>query len=151
MRLLVATLCGLLFGAGLAWSEMIRPERVLGFLDVAGDWDPTLAWVMASALVVSLPGFALIRTRSRPLLAARFRLPTSAGINGTLLAGAGIFGVGWGLAGYCPGPALAALSYNPGEALWFVAAMAIGGVIAGREWRDSPADKKPLPDPPAPP
>ena len=101
---------GTLFGFGLAVSEMINPARVIGFLDVTGHWDATLLFVMGGALAVTVPGFPLILRRARPLLAEFFALPTKTKLDGSLIVGALIFGVGWGIAGFCPGPALAALA-----------------------------------------
>lgn len=117
---------GGLFGAGLALAGMTDPRRVLGFLDVAGDFDPTLAWVLASALLVSALGQFWLRRRQRPWCAERFELPTTQTVDARLLLGAAVFGIGWGWVGYCPGPALAALAVGAREALWFVPAMAAG-------------------------
>jgi uncharacterized membrane protein YedE/YeeE len=97
---------GTLFGLGLAWSGMTNPARVLAFLDVTGDFDPTLALVMGGALAVTFPAFAWILKRPRPLLEPAFRLPTATRIDAPLVGGAALFGLGWGLAGLCPGPAL---------------------------------------------
>src|SRR4029453_6865898 len=101
--------CGAVFGLGLAISGMTDPAVVLGFLDVAGRWNPALAFVMAGALAVAFAGFRLARGRAAPLLATRFGWPTSSAIDVRLIAGAALFGLGWGLAGYCPGPAVASL------------------------------------------
>lgn len=123
---------GLLFGLGLTISEMINPARVLGFLDVAGPWDPTLAFVMAGALAATLPLFRFILRRPCPVLDRQFHLPTQSKIDRRLIFGAAVFGVGWGLSGFCPGPALAGLaSGNPGVFL-FVAAMIGGQWIAAK-------------------
>ncbi len=100
---------GVLFGAGLALSGMINPAKVLGFLDVAGNWDPTLAFVMLGALVVTMPAFRLATRTTGPWFAPRYMLPERKGLDARLLIGAALFGVGWGLAGFCPGPAIAAL------------------------------------------
>lgn len=124
--LCAAGAAGGLFGAGLALAGMTDPRRVLGFLDVAGDFDPTLAWVLASALLVSALGQLWLRRRQRPYCAERFQLPTAQAIDKRLLLGAAMFGIGWGWVGYCPGPALAALAVGAREALWFVTAMAAG-------------------------
>jgi uncharacterized membrane protein YedE/YeeE len=132
LRVLAAALCGLLFGAGLTVSGMTDPVRVLGFLDVAGAWDPTLALVMAGALAVAAPGMALVRRRGAPLLAPRLLIPTRRDIDAPLLAGAVLFGVGWGLVGLCPGPALANLSTGLVEVAMFVAAMAVGLAVGRR-------------------
>lgn len=118
---------GGLFGFGLAWSGMTNPARVLAFLDVTGDFDPTLALVMAGALLITLPAFARVLRWPRPLLQPAFRLPTATRIDAPLIGGAALFGLGWGLAGLCPGPALVALGSGWGEAAIFVAAM-LGGM-----------------------
>lgn len=117
---------GALFGAGLALAGMTDPRRILGFLDVAGDFDPTLTWVLASALLVSAVGQRWVLRRAQPLCATRFQLPTARGVDGRLLLGAALFGMGWGWAGYCPGPAIAGLAVASREALWFVPAMLAG-------------------------
>ncbi|MBI4522560.1 MAG: YeeE/YedE family protein, partial [Deltaproteobacteria bacterium] len=118
-----AFVSGSIFGLGLAVSEMIDPARVIGFLDIAGDWDATLLFVMAGALSVTLPGFTLILRRSRPLFGGTFGIPTKTKIDVPLISGAAIFGLGWGLAGFCPGPALAALATLSPSVILFVAAM----------------------------
>lgn len=127
----VAAVAGLLFGAGLVLSDMASPVRVLGFLQLDANWDATLAWVMAGALAVSVPGFALARRHGRPLFAGSFSQPPAASVDRRLLVGAALFGLGWGLSGYCPGPVLvnAALALEP--ALWFIPAMLAGGWLAG--------------------
>jgi uncharacterized membrane protein YedE/YeeE len=117
---------GLLFGAGLALSDMINPARVLAFLDVAGKWDPTLAFVIAGALVPSVIGYRLVRHMQRPLMAEEFRIPQNRVVEPRLLAGAAIFGIGWGLIGFCPGPAIAALGFELWQPWLFVAAMLAG-------------------------
>ena len=122
----VALGSGLLFGAGLALSGLTRPEMVLGFLDVTGAWNPTLGVVMLVATAVNAALVALAMRRRRPLWGERFSLPTPGRIDRRLLAGAGVFGVGWGLAGVCPGPALASLTSAAPSVVTFVAAMAIG-------------------------
>jgi hypothetical protein len=124
--------CGSLFGLGLAMAEMTDPARVIGFLDIAGAWDLTLALVMTGALAVSVPLFPLVLKQPHPLLAARFSLPTKRDIDGRLLAGAALFGIGWGLAGLCPGPAIAALTTRSPAVLMFVAAMIAGQWLAAR-------------------
>jgi uncharacterized membrane protein YedE/YeeE len=121
-----ALVSGLLFGLGLAMSGMTDARRVLGFLDVAGDFDPTLLFVLGGAVATTLVTFRLVLARERPLFADAFRLPTARHIDARLLAGAAIFGAGWGLAGYCPGPALAGLGAGAVETLWFVPAMVAG-------------------------
>jgi len=130
-----AILAGLLFGAGLAVSQMANPAKVLAFLDVgaipSGGWDPSLALVMAGALAVTFVGFRLARTRTKPLAGERFEWPTRTDIDARLVAGSAIFGIGWGLVGYCPGPAIASLAWGRSETIVFVLAMIAGMVI----WR----------------
>src|SRR5436190_15323306 len=125
MRILSAFLCGLVFGLGLVVSGMTDTAKVLGFLDVLaipkGAWDPTLAIVMAAALVVSVPGFWLARQRARPVLADAAAWPTRTAIDRPLIAGAALFGAGWGLVGLCPGPAIANLATLSPMVLLFVA------------------------------
>ena len=121
-----ALLAGIVFGLGLAVSQMINPAKVLAFLDIAGRWDPSLALVMAGALGVTALGYRLAIRRPAPLLAARFEVPTVREIDGRLLAGAVVFGIGWGLVGFCPGPAIASLAFGVKESLIFVAAMLAG-------------------------
>lgn len=130
VRLVPALLAGLLFGLGLTVSGMIDPAKVLGFLDIAGNWDPSLAFVMAGAIPVAAVGFAVGRRRAAPLCAHGFSAPVRTAIDTRLCLGAATFGIGWGLAGYCPGPALAALGLGDGRTVLFVAAMVIG--LAGR-------------------
>lgn len=131
-QILAALLSGTIFGVGLAWSGMTDPARVLGFLDLAGDWDPTLLLVMAVALAVAAAAFRLVLARPSPLLGGSFHLPGKTRIDAPLLTGAAIFGVGWGLAGLCPGPALAGLVTGSPEVVVFVLAMLAGQWLAGR-------------------
>lgn len=132
-RLIVAALAGALFGFGLSLSGMIDPARVLGFLDVAsGRWDPTLLFVLGGAVIVAAPGVMLQRRLARPALDDRFHLPEKTAIDARLVVGAAIFGVGWGVAGFCPGPAVAALGMGRPPALLFVAAMAAGMILHDR-------------------
>ena len=126
MRLLVALFSGVLFGLGLVVSGMVNPAKVLGFLDVAGDWDPTLAFFMGGALLVAVPAFRVILKRPRLVLAEEFALPAKKDLDARLLAGSALFGVGWGLAGFCPGPAVTALASGLAPAFVFVAAMVAG-------------------------
>ncbi len=128
-RNLTALLSGLLFGLGLAVSQMVNPHKVQAFLDVTGDWDPSLALVMGGALAVTAIAFRLVLKRKAPVFGTSFAIPTGAVIDRRLLAGAAIFGAGWGLAGYCPGPALAALSRPGIEAVSFVIAMLAGSLL----------------------
>ena len=125
--LLIASLsCGLVFGAGLLISEMVQPAKVLGFLDIFGAWDPSLAVVMMGALAVSTPGFILAKRRTRPLLAAKSLWPTKMGLDRPLVIGSALFGIGWGLVGLCPGPALESLATLSPSVFAFVVAMAAG-------------------------
>lgn len=123
---------GILFAFGLAISEMIDPARVTGFLDVAGRWDPTLLGVMGGALAITLPLFPWIQQRKKSLLSEPFYLPSQTRIDARLVIGAAIFGIGWGLAGLCPGPAIAGLASGSGGVLLFVLAMIAGQWLAGR-------------------
>jgi uncharacterized membrane protein YedE/YeeE len=108
-QLVSSLAAGVLFGLGLAVSQMVNPAKVIGFLDVAGKWDPTLLFVMGGALAVTVPAFRWVVKRPYPLFAAGFALPTRKDLDARLIAGAALFGVGWGLAGLCPGPAVTAL------------------------------------------
>jgi uncharacterized membrane protein YedE/YeeE len=126
VREFAALAAGLLFGIGLALSGMTHPQKVLNFLDFAGTWDPSLALVMGGALAVSALGHQLARRRSGPLLAEHFPQPASRVIDSKLLLGSSLFGVGWGLVGLCPGPALANLARPAGPTLVFVASMLVG-------------------------
>jgi uncharacterized protein len=125
--LIIATLiCGFIFGWGLLTSGLMQPAKVLAFLDIFGAWDASLAVVMAAALIVSGLGFALVKRRERPLLAAQSLWPTRTDIDRPLMIGSGLFGVGWGLVGLCPGPALANLATLSPRVIVFVVAMAAG-------------------------
>lgn len=126
MPKLIALLSGILFGAGLAASDMNNPERVQGFLDIV-DWDPSLMFVMIGALLVAFPGFQiLLKKQNKPLFAQQFSLPSKIAIDPQLVVGAVLFGIGWAIVGYCPGPAIAALGYGYSDVFIFVAAMLIG-------------------------
>ncbi len=129
LRILVNLFAGALFGLGLAVSGMVDPAKVIGFLDVAGDWDPTLAFVMGGALLVTVPAFRLIFKRRRPVLADDFELPTKKDVDTRLLGGSALFGVGWGLSGFCPGPAVTALATGLTPVFAFVVAMIAGMAI----------------------
>lgn len=131
MRVLVDALCGVIFGAGLAVAGMTNPAKVLGFLDIAGKWDPTLAFVMGGALVVTASGYAAVRGTLRPWLSETFAVPTRSDVDRDLLLGAALFGVGWGMVGLCPGPAIANLLRGSPENLVFFTAM-LGGVVLHR-------------------
>lgn len=138
MRAIAALICGFVFGLGLAISGMTDTARVLGFLDVlaipGGTWDPTLAIVMAAALIVSIPGLMLARRRGRPLLADVAVWPTKTAVDLALLGGAALFGAGWGLVGLCPGPAIANLATASPAVVLFVVAMVVG-MAAHDVWR----------------
>lgn len=136
----VALISGLVFALGLGVAGMTLPGKVLGFLDVAGDWDPSLAFVMIGAIGVHMAFYRLILRRRSPLFADRFWLPTLQAVDRPLVVGAAIFGVGWGLAGYCPGPALATAGTGAPAALLFAASM-LGGMALHRAWeaRRAPA------------
>jgi uncharacterized membrane protein YedE/YeeE len=134
MPLLIALLSGLLFGAGLAISGMVNPAKVLNFLDLAGSFDPTLLFVLGGAVVTTFIGYKLVLPRAEPLFAERFRLPEKTDIDARLVGGAAIFGLGWGLAGFCPGPAIAAVVSLRIEPFIFIAAMAVGMIAVG--WFD---------------
>jgi len=134
MMMLTSFLIGLLFGLGLIVSQMINPAKVIGFLDVAGSWDPSLAFVMGGALVVTGVGYKLLNRRKRPLLVIDFIMPDKTQLDARLIGGAAIFGVGWGLVGLCPGPALAALGTGATDAVIFCVAMIVG--MAAFKWID---------------
>ena len=123
---------GMLFGVGLVVSQMIDPGKVLAFLDFAGRWDPSLALVMAGALAVAAPGFRLAQARGAPALGGRYDVAAIRTIDRRLIVGAAIFGVGWGIVGFCPGPAIAALAFARPEALVFVVAMLAGAGLHHR-------------------
>ncbi|MES1978415.1 MAG: DUF6691 family protein [Pseudomonadota bacterium] len=129
MFVLTSLLAGLVFGLGLIVSGMANPAKVLGFLDLAGPWDPSLALVMGGAIAVGFFAFLLARNRTRSLLGAAMRLPDARHIDRRLVLGSLLFGVGWGVAGFCPGPGLAALGMGESKALVFVAAMLAGMVV----------------------
>lgn len=126
MSFVVNLALGLLFGAGLVLSGMADPAKVLNFLDLFGSWDPSLAFVMSGAVLVAFAGYRLVLARERPIAAAGFHLPTRSDIDGRIIAGPAVFGIGWGLAGFCPGPALTALGLGATGMLAFVPAMMLG-------------------------
>jgi uncharacterized membrane protein YedE/YeeE len=127
LKNLSALFCGILFGLGLVISQMVNPAKVLAFLDFAGHWDPSLALVMAGALITLGLAYRLILLRATPILERNFNLPDGVRIDARLLIGASLFGIGWGLSGFCPGPAIAAISYGRIEPLFFTLAM-FGGI-----------------------
>ncbi len=128
----IATVAGVLFGYGLALSGMLSPSKVVGFLDITGDWDPSLAFVMGGAVIVTAISFRFLLKRSAPIFGSKFYLPTTRDIDGRLLVGAGLFGAGWGIGGLCPGPAISSLAYADPKIAVFVVAMVAGIVIAKR-------------------
>ncbi|HEX5356502.1 MAG TPA: YeeE/YedE family protein [Aquabacterium sp.] len=129
IRLLTCLLSGALFGLGLAIAQMTNPLKVQNFLDVAGHWDPSLAFVMGAAVMITLVGFRVVLRRQAPLLGERFHLPTLVHVDRQLVLGSALFGIGWGLTGYCPGPALATLLSGNDEVYLFVPAMLLGGFL----------------------
>lgn len=129
MNLFTSLLAGLVFGLGLIVSGMADPAKVLGFLDLAGAWDPSLALVMGGAIGVGLVAFTVARSRTTSLLGEPMRLPTATQIDRRLVGGSLLFGIGWGIAGFCPGPALVALGMGQGQAVVFVVAMLAGMAI----------------------
>lgn len=123
----IALISGVLFGVGMAISGMANPQKVLGFLDVFGEWDPSLLFVMGGALAIFMPSYSwFIKPRNAPISSERFCLPKNKQIDRRLILGAVIFGLGWGLAGICPGPALASLTIGNSDVWIFVIAMALG-------------------------
>jgi len=134
MLSLASFACGLLFGIGLVLSGMTQPAKVLGFLDIFGQWDATLAFVMGGALIVSSLGYALARRFGQPVLGTTLHWPTRKDIDAPLVIGSLLFGIGWGLIGLCPGPALVDLASLSPPVIGFVVAMAVG-MIAHDAWR----------------
>lgn len=131
-RFMASGVAGLLFGAGLTVSGMVNPAKVQNFLDIAGTWDPSLAFVMGAAVVVTFVGYRVAWERGRPLFDTTFQLPTPTVIDARLIGGSALFGIGWGLGGFCPGPAISSLGTG-GEGVWvFVAAM-FAGMWAARQ------------------
>jgi uncharacterized membrane protein YedE/YeeE len=132
---LLGLAAGALFGIGLVLGGMTRPRKVIGFLDFGGNWDPSLACVMLGAVAVHFLGYRVAQGRAAPLLGDEFALPTRRHIDARLVLGSAVFGIGWGLAGYCPGPALVSLGAGNLGALVFVATMLVGMLAAGRAER----------------
>ena len=131
MRFLTTLFAGLLFGTGLILSGMANPKKVQNFLDIFGSWDPSLAFVMGGAILVTAPGFWLVQKRTSPFFHDVFQLPARNDIDARLVTGAAIFGVGWGLAGLCPGPVVASLFLN-GQAMLPFFGLMIAGLLVGR-------------------
>ena len=126
MKLIFALIAGVIFGTGIAVSGMMDPAKVLNFFDIAGTWDPSLAFVMGGALVVTFIGYRLVWRRSAPLFGGRFQIPGSTAIDGRLIGGSALFGVGWGIAGFCPGAAIPALGTGRWEVALFLVAVIAG-------------------------
>jgi len=130
MRTISILIAGALFGAGVTLSGMVNPMKVLNFMDLFGVFDPTLIFVMTAGLLVTLIGYRLVFTREKPLFDTSFHLPAKDIIDARLIGGAALFGLGWGLSGFCPGPAIASLVFGQVESFFFVAAMAAGMLAA---------------------
>ncbi len=146
MLVLSAFAAGLLFGLGLIVSQMVNPGKVLAFLDVTGSWDPSLAFVMVGAIAASGVGYAVAKSRGAPILDDRLEIPSRGDFDARLVGGAALFGVGWGLVGLCPGPAVAALPLGLWQGLAFVAAMLVGMALfaalpSGKSGSSSPSRK----------
>ncbi len=129
MHRLVEFIVGMLFGLGLLLSGMTDPGKIIGFLDIFGNWDPSLAFVMAGAIAVGFFAFGVAKKRTTTILGGALRLPTASHIDKRLIIGSTVFGVGWGLAGFCPGPALVSMASGQIQAAWFVAAMIAGMLV----------------------
>ncbi|MCW8092718.1 DUF6691 family protein [Alteromonas sp. ASW11-130] len=135
MKALVASLfCGLLFGLGLIISGMSNPARVLNFLDWSANWDPTLAFVMGGAIAIAGPGIYWVRKQGSPLFSDKFDIPTTTKIDVKLILGATIFGIGWGIGGFCPGPGVVAVATLQSDVILFVVAM-LAGMLAQHWWK----------------
>ncbi|QPM89602.1 DUF6691 family protein [Pseudooceanicola algae] len=135
MRIVLYYFVGLLFGLGISVSGMINPAKVFNFFDVAGSWDPSLAFVMGGGLAVALPGFAIVQRGARPLFGSGFLMPQTSVIDLRLIGGSAVFGIGWGLAGFCPGAAIPALGTGQPQVFLFVAALLGGMWLARQPWR----------------
>ena len=130
MNKLISLTSGTIFGIGLVVSQMINPEKVLGFLDLFGNWDPSLAFVMIGALIISSPLFHLIKNKDKPLFSEKFNYSNNKEINNKLVIGSALFGAGWGLGGLCPGPAISSIALLNINSIIFVVAMFIGFYLA---------------------
>ena len=130
MSKFISLTSGIIFGIGLVVSQMINPEKVLGFLDLFGNWDPSLAFVMIGALIVSSPLFHLIKNKDKPLFSEKFNYSNNKEINNKLVIGSALFGAGWGLGGLCPGPAISSIALLNINSIIFVVAMFIGFYLA---------------------
>lgn len=123
---LIALISGLVFGLGLSVAQMTNPQKVLNFLDISGHWDASLIFVMAAALAVSLIAWQIVKHRDKPFCSSKFSLPSTTQVDTKLILGAILFGLGWGLSGLCPGPAIASLAYATKELIYFFVAMLVG-------------------------
>jgi uncharacterized membrane protein YedE/YeeE len=132
MKAIAAFLCGLMLGVGLIVSQMTNPGKVIAFLDISGRWDPSLALVMGAALLAAFAGFAWVERRGRPLLSGELALPPRWPVDRQLVVGAALFGIGWGIGGFCPGPGLVGTAALSVDAAVFTAAMLVGMVAANR-------------------
>jgi uncharacterized membrane protein YedE/YeeE len=130
LRQLFTLVSGLIFGIGLAVSGMVNPMKVLGFLDFAGSWDPTLMFVMGGGVVVAAIGYRMVFARGRPFFDERFHLPATTVLDARLVVGSAIFGLGWGMTGFCPGPGMASMVFGHVESFAFVLAMGLGALAA---------------------
>lgn len=140
MRFLSAFIVGLIFGVGIAISGMINPAKVLNFFDVAGTWDPSLIFVMGGALVTTFIGYRLVLRRDKPVIEEKFQLPAASAIDARLVGGSAVFGIGWGIAGFCPGAAIPALGSGKIEVVGFVVAL-LAGLWVARAIRDRQTGK----------
>lgn len=131
MRLFVTYLIGLTFGIGISISGMANPAKVLNFFDIAGTWDPSLAFVMGGAVTVAAIGYRLVFARTKPIMSGSFQVPTARHLDRRLIGGSAVFGIGWGIAGFCPGGAIPAIGTGRAEVLLFIAAL-IGGIYTAR-------------------
>jgi len=147
MKLLFAVATGLVFGVGISISGMIDPAKVLNFFDILGTWDPSLAFVMGGALTVTFTGYRLVWRRNAPLFATHFQRPASAALDARLIGGSALFGIGWGIAGFCPGAAIPALGTGRWEVALFLAAVGVGFIL--RRLLDTPARSGQTPQPSA--
>ena len=129
MQKLFVLISGLIFGAGLTVSGMVNPAKILNFLDFAGQFDATLIFVMGAGLIIATIGYGLIFKRVTPFFDGQFHLPTETGIDAKLIGGAALFGIGWGLSGFCPGPAIASLVFGYQQSFIFLAAMIVGTLL----------------------
>ncbi len=128
MSKIVSCIGGIIFGIGLSVSNMINPEKVLGFLDIFGLWDPSLIFVMLGAIIISAPVFFLFKSKNKPLFADNFTMPTLKSIDKNLIIGSGTFGIGWGMVGFCPGPAISSLALLNTYSVYFVLSI-VGGFL----------------------